>query len=149
MREKKAPPLPTKELTKQLEDRKRVQAAARDQSIMQLLMASSRLCDLETPVFPEQLADVVGMFFTLMHLQRVTDEFWCQHFDAAARLLELSQFVIAEDTLSKIPGLGSEAQATLKSAIDLSINEINTLRVKLGEVVQELGRIPPDYIARH
>jgi hypothetical protein len=93
-------------------------------------------------VTPGQLQDLCSMFLTAMHLRKVTPEYWMEKQELPFKLTALASYVEAEADLMKVVGLGEQAVSTLKGAVELSLKEISTLRVKMLEELKLLRQCP-------
>jgi hypothetical protein len=93
-------------------------------------------------VTPGQLCDLCEMYLALMHLKRVTNEFWMEHMQRATVMMALAKGIESEARLLNVAGIPPEAKATLKGAVELSMKEINELRGKLLDDVELLKQLP-------
>lgn len=94
-------------------------------------------------ITPGQLGDLCQMMLTNMHMRKVTPEFWLDATNDIFDLYELAATVAAEAVLGKVKGLDPDVSKTLAGAMELSLNEITHMRIKLVALHTELMKCPP------
>lgn len=93
-------------------------------------------------VSPDQLNDIMEMMITDLHLRKSQGQFWLDVLPMCIRGVKLSAQISAETRLSRTPGLDPAVVKTIESAIDISIQEINSLRAKLLVKLEVLKQCP-------
>lgn len=111
-------------------------------SIVTMTRVLEQALDPNFGVTPGQLCDLCEMYLALMHLKKVTNEFWMEHMHRATGMMALAKNIEAEARLVRVEGLPAEAKATISGAIELSMKEINELRGKLLDDVELLKQVP-------
>lgn len=103
----------------------------------------------EQPLTPDQCGDLCEMLVTLLHFKKVEPEYYVRVSDLAFRLERLCARLTAEVVLINRAPLTDEAKATMKSAVDLSLKEVNDLRAQALVEVKLLAEIPLPGVLRH
>lgn len=118
-------------------------------TILHLQRIMDFVFDLDSTVTPEQLRDGAEMYLAMMHLKKVTPQYFLNHMGNAIALIRQAYRIEAEATLLALEGLDAKGTETLKGAVELSTKEINALRPKMLKDLQALAEIPLPGVATH
>lgn len=100
--------------------------------------------DPSQTITPDQLKDLMEMFVTDLHLRKVLGEPWMEIVPICTRGIELAAQIKAEGRLSRTPDLPEGVVKTIDAAIELSLQEIRSLREKLMKHLDLLKQCPPE-----
>lgn len=91
---------------------------------------------------PDQISDLMEMFVTDMHLRGVMGDFWMECVPMVLHVVRLCERVKAEARMSRTPDLPEGVVKTIESAIELSVQEIRSLRTDLMAKLVLLKQCP-------
>lgn len=152
MRRRKSPPPPPIQLTPTSSNEPLYAADPLVKEINTILALQKVLLNSmppEQPLTPDQCGDLCEMLVTLLHFKKVEPEYYVRVSDLAFRLERLCARLTAEVVLINRAPLTDEAKATMKSAVDLSLKEVNDLRAQALVEVKLLAEIPLPGVLRH
>lgn len=100
-------------------------------------------------ITPDTLCDLMEMFITDLHLRKVTGEVWCEVEALCVDMIKLAASVSSESGLRSLPDLTAETTKILDGSIELSLQSIRELRVKLYSRLNLLMQCPMPGVTIH
>lgn len=91
---------------------------------------------------PDQIANLMEMFITDMHLRVVEGGFWMDVLPMCVKGIQLCERIKTEGRLSRTPNLPEGVVKTMAGAIEVSIQEIRSLRTELMGKLALLKQCP-------
>lgn len=144
-RPKAPPPLPTATPSPLSTEPKYDETA----SIRMIEKVLAHALDPGQTITPDQLCDLMEMFITDLHLRKVTGEVWCDAEALCVDMIKLAASVSSESGLRSLPDLTAETTKILDDSIELSLQSIRELRVKLYSKLNLLGQCPMPGVTVH
>ncbi len=90
-----------------------------------------------------QFQDTMDMFLALMHLKKVTPEYWIKVAGLPTRGINIASLIGALTVMERQPKLAAETKKMIQSSIEINTKALAGIRTKMVKAFEELAEIPP------